>query len=135
MPTHSAMSRTEREATLDGLDAQLLAIMQGQRKLRERLEAVPLGGAEAFDIRLLLVRLDMKADEIMRSREDFEDDSLPLQPPTGAMLATMRERIAAIRAMNVQNETARGIAHAVVAVAGQLPAGTTGGLGVGGGSG
>lgn len=121
MPTFKNMTEEEQDAALDVLDAQLLAIMEGQRKLRERLETVKLDSTEALDIKIALIRLDLKADEIMRKKEDFEDDSLPLQPPTATMLERMLERVDAIRDVNVRNETARGIVKAVVAVAGQLP--------------
>src|SRR5262249_5842821 len=121
MPTNSKMTEDQREATLNSLDTQLLSIMQGQGKLRDRLEGVELDSDEASDIKLLLIRLDMKADEILRKREEFEDDALPLSPPSASMLATMRERLAGLRAINAQNETARGILTAVVAVAGQRP--------------
>ena len=121
MPTLSKMTDAQRETTLDSMDTQLLSIMQGQGKLRDRLESVELESDEAADIKLLLIRLDMKADELMRKREEFEDDALPLSPPSASMLATMRERLAGLRAINAQNETARGILNAVVAVAGQLP--------------
>lgn len=126
MPILSKMTEKQREAALDALDTQLLAIMEGERKLRERLESVALDSDEALDIKLLLVRLDLKADDTMRKREEFEDDSLPLQPPSATMLATMQQRIGAIRAINVQNETARGILTAIVAVAGQIPKAKTG---------
>jgi hypothetical protein len=126
MPTFKDLTEDEREAALDVLDTRLLAIMEGQRKLRERLEAVKLDSAEALDIKIALVRLDLKADEIMRAKEDFEDDSLSLQPPTAAMLQRMLERLDTIREINVRNETARGILAAVVAVAGQLPKTKTG---------
>jgi hypothetical protein len=70
--------------------------------------------------------MDLKADEIMRKKEDFEDDALPLQPPTPGMLQRMTERVDAIREINVRNEAARGIVAAVVAAAGQLPKAKTG---------
>ena len=121
MPTFKHLTEEERDAALDAFDAQLLSIMEGQRKLRERLEGVRLDSDEAAEIRIAFIRLDLKADEIMRRKEDFEDDTVALQPPTPAMLTRMFERLAAIREINVRNEMARGILKAIVAVAGQLP--------------
>jgi hypothetical protein len=121
MPTFRNLTEDERDAALDAFDAQLLSIMEGQRKLRERLEAVKLDSDEAAEIKIAFIRLDLKADGIMRKKEDFEDDTLALQPPTPAMLDKMTERVGAIREINVRNEMARGILKAIVAVAGQLP--------------
>ena len=120
MPTFRNLTEDERDAALDAFDAQLLSIMEGQRKLRERLETVKLDSDEAAEIKIAIIRLDLKADEIMRKKEDFEDDSLALQPPSAAMLEKMAERVGAIREINIRNETARGILKAIVAVAGQL---------------
>lgn len=63
----------------------------------------------------------MKADEIMRQKEAFEQGTLPLDPPSAAALQEMYQKIDTIRSMNVQDETARAIAVALVAVVGQLP--------------
>jgi hypothetical protein len=82
---------------------------------------VKLDRDEAAEIKIAFIRLDLKADEIMRKKEDFEDDALALQPPTPAMLDKMTERVGAIREINIRNEMARGILKAIVAVAGQLP--------------
>jgi hypothetical protein len=121
MPTFRNLTEDERDAVLDAFDAQLLSIMEGQRKLRERLETVKLDSNEAAEIKIAFIRLDLKADEIMRKKEDFEDDSLALQPTSAAMLEKIAERVGAIRKINIRNERARGILKAIVAVAGALP--------------
>lgn len=115
------LTEDEKDAILDKFDTQLLSIMEGQRKLRERLEKIKLDSTEAAIIKISLIRLDLKADGIMRQKEDFENDSLEIQPPSAPMLQRMTERVQTIREINAQNETVSGILKAIVAVAGQLP--------------
>lgn len=121
MPLGNAMAAEAREDCLEELDTKLLAIMEAERKLRDRLASVPVDGSEAFEIRTLHLRLEMLADRIMRQKEQFEQNTLALEPPSNPALLDMHKRVSAIRDMNVENETARGIATAIVAVAGELP--------------
>ena len=115
------MAADAREDCLEEFDTKLLGIMEAERKLRDRLARVPVDGNEAFEIRTLHLRLEMLADRIMRQKEQFEQNTIAIEPPSGPALLDMQKRVSAIRDMNVQNETARGIATAIVAVAGALP--------------
>lgn len=121
MPVCSAMSADDRECCLEEFDTKLLGIMAGESKLRERLANVPMDSTDAFEIRTVLLRLEILADRINRQKEQFEADQAPINPPNELALADMRERVGRIRQINAQNETARGIVAAIVAVAGALP--------------
>lgn len=111
----------DKFAVLEQFDQKLLAVSEGQRKLRERLESVALDSDEAFEIKTQLLRLEMKADAIMRDREAFDEGETSIKAPSEAALEAMHERVQAIRDINAKNQTARNIIALVVTVAGALP--------------
>ena len=111
----------DRSAVLEEFDTKLLAITEGQRKLRERLESVKVDSDEAFEIKTLLLRLDMKADSIMRDREAFDEGESSIAPPSDDDMNEMNDRVQKIRDINVKNQTARNVVALVVQVTGALP--------------
>ena len=114
----------DKDDVLEQLDQKLMAVSEGQRKLRERLAVAQLDRDEAFEIKTLLLQLEMKADEIMRDREAFDEGQLTIQPPSEAELEDMSARVKAIREVNAQNQKASDIIVAVTKAAGKLPKST-----------
>jgi hypothetical protein len=114
-------SEDDKDSVLEQLDQKLVAVMEAQRKLRDRLASVQLDPDEAFEIKTLLLQLDMKADEIMRDREAFEEGRLTIEPPSDAALEEMSARIKEIREINVKNQKASDVIAALTKVAGKLP--------------
>jgi hypothetical protein len=121
VPLFSELDETTQNRVLQEYDQRILSLMEGKAKLRDRRRAVILSNAEDLEIEAGLLRLQAAADDLLDEKAALKLSTKIISPPSDGELTALRDKVAAIHALNVQSQQASAIIAAVVEIAGSLP--------------